>query len=96
MAGVGAVLVGVASRGAHAEHRREIALLVGSGLAMLLGSAATSDFTLRYLLPSVPLLASGGAIAARELVLALQARATVGVTGRGEGGLPAARGGMTS
>jgi hypothetical protein len=42
--------------------RREIMLFSGSGLAMLLGSAATSDFDIRYLIPCVPLLVIGGVL----------------------------------
>lgn len=64
-----ALFAGLVSRGRYVPRRREIFLLAGSALAMLLGSAATSDFTLRYLVPAVPLLVAGGAIAARELRL---------------------------
>ena len=48
-------------------HRREAFLLVGMAVAMLLGSAATSEFVLRYLIPTVPLLLCGGALAACDL-----------------------------
>jgi hypothetical protein len=40
--------------------RREIFLLVGAPLALLIGATATSDFILRYLIPTVPLLFCGG------------------------------------
>jgi hypothetical protein len=40
---------------------------------MLLATAATSDFVLRYLIPVVPLLVCGGAAACADL-LALAAR----------------------
>jgi hypothetical protein len=37
------------------------------GLAMLVGSALTSRFVLRYLVPTVPLLVCGGFAAAADL-----------------------------
>ncbi len=43
--------------------RREIFLLTGSAVLVLLGTAATGGFALRYLLPAVPLLAIGGSLA---------------------------------
>jgi hypothetical protein len=46
--------------------RKEVFLLVGGGLMLLL-PAALSHFELRYLLPSVPLLLSGGVLAAYDL-----------------------------
>lgn len=49
-------------------HRPEILLLTGSGLAMLLASAALVAFVVRYLVPAIPLLTGGGLIAARELI----------------------------
>ena len=48
--------------------RREVFLLVGSALVILLGTAATGGFALRYLLPAVPLLAIGGSLAVAELL----------------------------
>lgn len=42
---------------------REVLLLVGAGLAMLVGSVATSEFIVRYLIPLVPLFVSGGTLA---------------------------------
>ena len=47
--------------------RREVFLLAGAALAMLLGTAATSEFVLRYLIPAVPLLVCGGVAAAADL-----------------------------
>lgn len=47
--------------------RREVFLLAGAALAMLLGTAATSEFVLRYLIPVVPLLVCGGIAAAADL-----------------------------
>jgi Dolichyl-phosphate-mannose-protein mannosyltransferase len=46
--------------------RREVLLLSGSGLALIVGTAATAGFGLRYLLPAVPLLAIGGTLALRD------------------------------
>jgi Dolichyl-phosphate-mannose-protein mannosyltransferase len=48
--------------------RREIFLLVGSAVMILLGTAATGGFALRYLLPAVPLLAIGGGVAVTQLL----------------------------
>ncbi|HET9019845.1 MAG TPA: phospholipid carrier-dependent glycosyltransferase, partial [Acetobacteraceae bacterium] len=48
--------------------RREIFLLAGSAVMILLGTAATGGFALRYLLPAVPLLAIGGSLAAAQLL----------------------------
>ena len=47
---------------------REVFLLSGAALAMLLGTAATSDFVLRYLIPVVPLLVCGGVAACADLL----------------------------
>ncbi len=47
--------------------RKEVLLLSGSGLALIVGAAATAGFGIRYLIPSVPLLAIGGTLAARDL-----------------------------
>jgi hypothetical protein len=58
--------------------RKDVFLLSGAALAMLLGSAATSEFVLRYLIPVVPLLVSGGVAACADL-LALAARLGAGV-----------------
>lgn len=46
---------------------REAFLLTGMAIAMLLAAAATSEFVLRYLIPMVPLLITGGAVAATDL-----------------------------
>ena len=40
---------------------------------MLLGTAATSEFVLRYLIPVVPLLVCGGAAACADLAAAAYA-----------------------
>jgi hypothetical protein len=56
-----------ALRRAPPPRRREVFLLAGAALAMLLGTAATSEFVLRYLIPVVPLLVGGGAAAAADL-----------------------------
>jgi Dolichyl-phosphate-mannose-protein mannosyltransferase len=47
--------------------RREILLLGGTGVCLLLGTAATGGFGLRYLIPAVPLLATGGALAMAQI-----------------------------
>jgi CHASE2 domain-containing sensor protein len=52
------------------RRRREAFLLAGAALAMLLGSAATSEFVVRYLIPVVPLLVCGGAAAIADLTAA--------------------------
>jgi hypothetical protein len=46
-------------------------LLGGAALAMLLGTAATSEFVLRYLIPVVPLLVCGGMAACADMLAAL-------------------------
>jgi hypothetical protein len=67
-----ASLVAVALPGAAAA-RREVFLLTGSGVAMLIGAAATSEFVLRYLEPSVPLLVAGGGIAGSAVAARVRA-----------------------
>lgn len=47
--------------------RREILLFAGAGCLLILGTAATAGFGLRYLLPAVPLIALGGAAALQDL-----------------------------
>jgi hypothetical protein len=61
-------LVGLALR---VVARREVLLFGGTALILLLGTAATGGFGLRYLLPTVPLLAIGGGLAGRDLAMAL-------------------------
>jgi hypothetical protein len=48
--------------------RREVFLLVGSALIVLLATAATGGVSLRYLMPIVPLLAIGGSLATAQLL----------------------------
>lgn len=48
--------------------RREIFLIAGSAVMILLGTAATGGFALRYLLPAVPLLAIGGGMGVAQLL----------------------------
>jgi len=77
LAAVAALLVSVGAallRRPPLPRRREVFLLGGAGLLMLLGTAATSDFVLRYLIPVVPLLVCGGIAACADL-LALAFRA---------------------
>jgi hypothetical protein len=52
--------------------RREILLLAGTGLSLLLGTAATGGFALRYLIPAVPLLVIGGSIAISQIAIRLR------------------------
>jgi hypothetical protein len=66
-----AVMVALALR---LSARRELLLLGGTPLVLLLGTSATGGFGLRYLLPAVPLLAIGGALASRDLMAGLHAR----------------------
>lgn len=60
-------LASLAGLAARVPARREVLLLSGSGVALVVGAAATAGFGLRYLLPAVPLLALGGTLAARDL-----------------------------
>ena len=55
---------------------KDVFLLVGMGLALLIGAAGTSDFVLRYLLPAAPLLLAGGAVGLRALVAGPRALTT--------------------
>ena len=57
--------------------RRETLLFAGAGCGMLLGVVLTSDWSYRYLLPSVPLLVAATACALADLVPALRARRRV-------------------
>jgi hypothetical protein len=52
--------------------RREVFLLGGTALALLLGPVATVEFWLRFLIPAVPLLVCGGAIALEDIVAAIR------------------------
>lgn len=61
------VLVSVLALGLRVRARREILLLSGSGMALVVGTAATASFGIRYLLPAVPVMAIGGSIAAWDL-----------------------------
>ncbi|HWD65254.1 MAG TPA: hypothetical protein VG405_08765 [Solirubrobacteraceae bacterium] len=57
----------LAGLGFRVASRREVLLFGGTALTLLLGTAATAGFGLRYLLPVVPLLAIGGGLAGRDL-----------------------------
>jgi xanthosine utilization system XapX-like protein len=74
-----AVLVLVALAGAvrSPRLRPEILLFAGSGLLLLLGGAATAEFTLRYLFPVVPLLVAAGILGAAGLARPAKARSTI-------------------
>jgi hypothetical protein len=62
-----AALFLAAARRRAVVHWREVGLLSGMALAMLLGSAATSEFILRYLIPAVPLIVCAGVAACTDL-----------------------------
>jgi dolichyl-phosphate-mannose-protein mannosyltransferase len=69
LAGLIVIVLTFAGRlGQRLPRRREVFLLSGAGLAMLLGSALTNEFILRYLIPTVPLLVGGGILAIVDLV----------------------------
>jgi hypothetical protein len=67
-------LASIAALALRLPARREVLLLSGSGLALIVGVAATAGFGIRYLLPAVPLLALGGSLATRDLVASARAR----------------------
>lgn len=48
-------------------HWREILLLTGVPIAILIGATATSEFVLRYLVPVAPLILAGGVVASVDL-----------------------------
>jgi hypothetical protein len=76
-AALAALLLAALARGSlPLPRRRETLLLAGAALAMLLGSAATSAFVLRYLVPVVPILVCGGLAASADLVGASRAAAS--------------------
>lgn len=56
-----------ATRRAAIPHRRQVFLLAGATLAMLVGSVASSLFTLRYMMPAVPLLVCAGLLALEDV-----------------------------
>jgi hypothetical protein len=64
---VALLALAAAGRGPPGLHVREVFVLTGMGVAMLLGASATSEFVLRYLIPVVPLLVAGGVVAANDL-----------------------------
>jgi hypothetical protein len=49
-------------------HRREAFLLGGTAIAVVVGSAAAANPTVRFLVPVAPLLVCGGTAALRDLV----------------------------
>src|SRR4051812_2248894 len=54
------------------EHPTEVALLTIAGASILLGHALTSDFAVRYLIPTVPLILAGGIPGSRWLLAAVR------------------------
>ena len=55
-------------------HVREILLLTGVPIAILIGATATSEFVLRYLVPVAPLILAGGVVAIVDLASLLRRR----------------------
>jgi hypothetical protein len=60
-------------------------LLAGAALAMLLGTAATSEYVLRYLIPAVPLLVCGGVAAGADLAALVTRLVPLPLRGRARG-----------
>lgn len=70
-----AIVASIALRGRfELEHRREAFLLLASGLALVVGATATSEFVLRYLIPAVPLLWAGVALVLTDVIALRKAR----------------------
>ena len=72
---VGLVALGLAAlrrRSGVVPHRQEIFFLIGVSLALLVGAVMTVELQVRYLLPTVPLLVGGGALALADLSAFLQ------------------------
>ena len=83
LAGVLTLLLGLSSRLRPALKRRpEVFLLMGSGLAILLGTVATAGFSVRYLVPLAPLFVCGGIAAALDLAAAARASRITGQSRR--------------
>jgi hypothetical protein len=55
-------------------HRAEVFLMTGAGMALLLGSVATSGFIVRYLIPVVPFIVAGGVLAVSDAFAAIPRR----------------------
>ncbi|MFL5894298.1 MAG: hypothetical protein ACJ76Z_04190 [Thermoleophilaceae bacterium] len=53
------------------RHPAEVAMLIGAAFSILLGHALTSDFAVRYLIPTVPLILAGGIPGSRWLWVAV-------------------------
>ena len=65
----------VALRRRGARRLPEVALLSGSGVALIAGATLTSAFVVRYMVPALPLLAAGAALAVAELAALRRPRA---------------------
>jgi hypothetical protein len=66
----GLVALGLAAlrrRSGVVPHRQEIFFLIGVSLSLLVGAVMTVELQVRYLLPTVPLLVGGGALAIADL-----------------------------
>jgi hypothetical protein len=67
------LLLRVSTRGRmRMPHQREILLLTGTSIAILIGATATSEFVLRYLVPVAPLLLAGGVVAVVDVARLLR------------------------
>jgi hypothetical protein len=77
------LLLGLSSRIRPALKRLpELFLLMGCGLAILLGTVATAGFSVRYLVPLAPLFVCGGIAAALDLAAAARASRITGQSRR--------------
>jgi hypothetical protein len=77
------VIISALALGLRVGARREILLLMGSGMALVIGTAATASFGIRYLVPAVPLMAIGGFLAIWDLLMWRSAQTVA--RGRGAG-----------
>jgi Dolichyl-phosphate-mannose-protein mannosyltransferase len=67
------LLLGLVLRGRlPMPRRREAFLLLGGGLALLVGATGTSDYALRYLIPTLPLLCVGIALVLEDFAGAVR------------------------
>ena len=76
-ASVASVAVAAASRTVTLPHQAEVVFLVGTALTLSFAAVATVELTLRFLIPTLPLLVCGGALALVSLARAASATARV-------------------
>jgi hypothetical protein len=69
-------LLGLAIRDRRIGRLAEVLLLSGGGIAFVVGATATSAFVVRYLVPAIPLLTAGTALALAEIASRRRRRAT--------------------